>query len=100
MIEQVPFHPNSLAEATMNPPQPSATPAAIGHDSTTDDDETLTDDLILPNPTTANLMLIKDFLEVMTTAHRETQQELRQYIVDEVCSNLPVHIIYMLFGLS
>lgn len=100
MIEQVPVQPNSPAEATMNLQQQSATPVAIDHDSTTDDDETLTDDLILPNPTTANLMLIKDFLEVMETAHRETQQELHQYIVDEVCSNLPVHINYMLFELS
>ncbi|KAF9340990.1 Platinum sensitivity protein [Linnemannia elongata] len=81
--EQVPVQPNSLAEATMNVQQQSATPVAIDHDSTADDDETLTDDLILPNPTTANLMLIKDFLEVMETAHRETQQELHQYIVDE-----------------
>lgn len=84
----------------MNPQQQSAMSTDSDHNSTTDDDESLTDDSILPNPTPANLMEIKNFFEALTTADREIQQKLRQYIADEVRSNLPVYINYMLFGLS
>ncbi|KAG9071006.1 Platinum sensitivity protein [Linnemannia hyalina] len=81
--EQVPVQPHSPSEVKMKSQQQSATPMNIDHDSTANNYETLTDDSILPNPTTANLVDIKHFLEAMTTADREIQQELRQYIVDK-----------------
>lgn len=92
MIEQGPIQPNSPAEAKMNLQQHSATPTDIDHDYTSDDDETLTDDSILPNPTMANVMDIKEFLEDISTADREAQQELNQCIVDEVGYHLSMPV--------
>ncbi|KAF8947793.1 SET and MYND domain-containing protein 3 [Haplosporangium gracile] len=65
---------------TENPQKQSAIPMDIDDDSTSDDDNTVADDSILPDPTMDDLMDIKEFLEAMTTADREIQQELHQYI--------------------
>ncbi|KAF8942505.1 Platinum sensitivity protein [Haplosporangium gracile] len=54
-----------------------------GCSSDDDDDDMGEDDSILSDPTIANIMGIKEFLEPISTADREVQQKFNQYIVEE-----------------